>query len=64
MIKRLKIADWLKAHGMTIMELAKRCEVTYSTAWHWVHGTRIPNLKHLLKIAQVFNCDVSKLYEK
>lgn len=49
--RRIRVA--LKKRGWAVADLARRCGIRYGTAYGYVHGQRIPDVRNLIAIAHV-----------
>jgi putative transcriptional regulator len=52
-----------KAQGLSVEQLAEKCEVKAFTVYRWEDGTIIPRLQTIERIATALNCQVSILLE-
>ena len=50
-----------KKSGITQAELARRLDVTRSSVNSWEMGLSIPQLKHIVEMAEIFNTTVDGL---
>ena len=50
-----------KEAGMSQRELARRCGVTYQTAWYWEHDRKSPTYEKLWALANALAVNVNDL---
>lgn len=55
-LKRLR-----EAAGLSQVQLALRMGVSQGTVAHWECGTRVPQARHLIKLANILGCSVDAL---
>ena len=57
----MKLAEYLKFHGLTHEAFAKMIGVTRPLVTHIINGRKNPSIKILLKIAEVTKGDVTAI---
>ncbi len=51
-------------NGMTQAELAARLGVSQGAVSQWESGATQPEIKHLVKMSEIFGCSVDELIKK
>lgn len=59
----IKFEELLKENKMNIPEVAKILNIPIMSLYDWKNGKSRPKLEKLLKIAKLFNVDVSEFTE-
>lgn len=47
--------------GMTNADVAKHFEVSFTTAYYWTTGKKMPSIKHLVNIADLLGCTLDDI---
>lgn len=59
----LNLKWWLDYRGMSQQKLANACELPKSTMSRYALGVCLPNVQHLMKIADVLGCSMEDLLQ-
>lgn len=52
-IARNPLRQWRRAHGVTIDQAARLLAVNFRTIQYWEHGSSLPGIKNLLRLADL-----------
>ncbi len=53
-----QMVRWMREHGLTVRELARRLDVSEAAVYRWLCGSAVPTVHHLAVLEELSNGEI------